>query len=58
MSTSPVDVSMTANYFIVNPVELMEWQQSRNLVIHIDDLGMIQTVEKRKLIPPENSTPA
>ena len=54
----PVDVSMTANYFIVNPVELMEWQQSRNLVIHIDDLGMIQTVEKRKLIPPENSTPA
>lgn len=44
-----VDTSTTANYFIVDPVELGEWKAAKNLVIHIDDLGMIQTVEKRIL---------
>ena len=51
----PVDVSMTANYFIVNPVDLAEWQQTKNMVIHIDELGMIQSVEKRKLMASDNS---
>lgn len=51
----PVEVSTIANYFIVDPVQLMEWQQEKNLVIHIDELGMIRLVEKRALALPENS---
>jgi len=45
----PVDNATIANYFIVDPVQLGEWQQAKNLVIHLDELGMIQSVEKRTL---------
>ena len=45
----PVENSTIANYFIVDPVQLTEWQQEKNLVIHLDELGMIQSVEKRTL---------
>ena len=51
----PVEVSTMANYFIVDPVQLVEWQQEKNLVIHIDELGMIRSVEKRTLAMPEDS---
>jgi len=45
----PVDNSTIANYFIVDPARLGEWQQAKNLVIHLDELGMIRSVEQRTL---------
>lgn len=49
----PVTISTIANYFIVDPARLVEWQQAKNLVIHIDELGMIQAVEEHKLTQPD-----
>lgn len=45
----PVDISAIAGYFIVDPAQLAEWQQARNIVIVLDEQGMIQSVEKRTL---------
>ena len=45
----PVDTPSIARYFLVDPAQLAEWQQSKNLVVHIDELGMIRSVEKHGL---------
>lgn len=42
----PVDTPSMARYFLVDPQQLSEWQQTKNLVVHIDELGMIRSVEK------------
>jgi len=54
----PADASTIANYFIVDPVQLNEWQTTKNLVIHLDSLGMIQNVEKRRLNQPDDGATA
>lgn len=54
----PVDNSTMANYFIVDPMQLEQWQKARNLVIHLDGLGMIQAVERRTLNPSDGGATA
>ena len=48
----PVTIPTIAGYFMVDPAQLTEWQRAKNLMVHIDELGMIQAVEEHKLTQP------